>query len=854
MITVTAPGTAYRDEILGWDFDSGDACWVWWYPFSPNYGGSNSIYILNCFNDTHCSSSEYCDKSSSWSNWDCVSDKSDGQSCTRDEQCSSGYCDADGVGLSDDGHCFAPYNTYFDGQETSYCEYSTGLGHEDCDERQVGDDLNFCSGISFYEEECSSSCGYTDVTSVFECDETGCNCGEMLCEGLTEGDDITTCSSEQTYFADNCTASATGQDRGDNICRSSSFHTNCTADALCNGIVNGTGDCNSTCNYYNFPTTNLIFPTNNSVDMDGNVIFNCSASEANDDLINITLWINGVANETKSLSGTSDSATFEKSLINGIYEWTCLAYNNDSFGDWADENWTLNISIPNQAPTIPTNLLCDGQDCINNGTFSNNIEINCSGSTDNENDVITYFIDAYYYIDEMEQKSIDYFNNSATIENITFNDDENITRYLSIPRYAIVTKALINLSGDKESSCYQESVNQSTAGDGDCGLNYNGLWEDFSEDVGSTWSNLNNTYDGSWDNYGNRGGGINTITDNITYYKPSNFVTAVWQVKDGNNVVNLSIPDICFNNYSDKVVLHGFAGTSISWWCFNGTGPKSLRDVSNNFYEEAIIWIINDTTNPFLAIGDINVWNYTGVLDHTNNQTSNFASTLNDALNSGACDCDGCSLDENNCIIPFIFHSDTAGILEYSYMNISYNISGYTWNSIGNHSEEELLNWDISNINSQSEVDLKCRAIDLEGNNTYSSYFNPAVNLTIFNYPNDTYKFYIKNSTNDAVAWLGDLGNIMLRGSCFLGGDSTSCDNPGSDSFIIASSTDNSVASINSTGDLCVETGDCSDESASCISERDGFFIQNSSSDNVIFIDYDGDLCLTGTLYENSNP
>jgi hypothetical protein len=353
MVTATAPSIADRETILAYDDTDSYACWLWnptSTSFRPNYGESNPIYVLNCFSNNDCSANQYCDKSGSWSSWSCVNKKSNGQSCNSASDCSSGYCDNDGVGLSDDGWCFTPYNTYFDGQENTKCEISTGYGISDCDERSVGDDLNKCIGVAYSEEECSSSCSSIDVTSVFECGDTGCSCSQPLCDGLTTGNNITNCSGGETYFADKCTASAEGEDRNDSICRSSSFASGCTADAGCNSIAAGVGNCNLSCKYISDipPTVTLVSPSDNSIDTDGNVIFNCSATD-DKNLINITLYGNWsgswVANETKSLTGISNSTIFTKNISNGFYKWNCRVFDNSSQIDWGDTNYTLIINL-----------------------------------------------------------------------------------------------------------------------------------------------------------------------------------------------------------------------------------------------------------------------------------------------------------------------------------------------------------------------------------------------------------------------------------------------------------------------------------------------------------------------------
>lgn len=70
------------------------------------------------------------------------------------------------------------------------------------------------------------------------------------------------------------------------------------------------------------------------------------------------------------------------------------------------------------------------------------------------------------------------------------------------------------------------------------------------------------------------------------------------------------------------------------------------------------------TSNPYIQINNTKIWNYTGEFN-TTEELSDYSNVLNEAINKGSCDCSGCSIVGYNCSIPFIFHSDTAGILNY---------------------------------------------------------------------------------------------------------------------------------------------------------------------------------------------
>ncbi|MCK4521446.1 MAG: hypothetical protein KAU20_02645, partial [Nanoarchaeota archaeon] len=100
------------------------------------------------------------------------------------------------------------------------------------------------------------------------------------------------------------------------------------------------------------PTVTLNIPTNsnNSVDINSNVTFNCSAAD-NIALANITLWHNAnetlTAIETKTLTGTSDSALFNKDLFDNntikdtTITWNCEACDSSNNCANASANYTF---------------------------------------------------------------------------------------------------------------------------------------------------------------------------------------------------------------------------------------------------------------------------------------------------------------------------------------------------------------------------------------------------------------------------------------------------------------------------------------------------------------------------------
>jgi len=189
---------------------------------------------------------------------------------------------------------------------------------------------------------------------------------------------------------------------------------------------------------------------------------------------------------------------------------------------------------------------------------------------------------------------------------------------------------------------------------------------------------------------------------------------------------------------------------------------------------------------------------------------------------------DSTDADNDTVVYAVLFSEDDGG--NYTTLEIDYN--------------DTIISLNSSNL--QDCFSCRIKILVTDGINTNSSLSDK---FSIEEIPQN--KFFIRNGSGGNVAWLGDNGDIMLKGSCR---NQTTCVTNDGNSLIIANSTDNTVAFINSTGDLCVEKGDCSDLSASCNPTRDAFIIRNGSDYNMSYIDFDGDLCLTGSLFENSNP
>ena len=277
-----------------------------------------------------------------------------------------------------------------------------------------------------------------------------------------------------------------------------------------------------------------------------------------------------------------------------------------------------------------------------------------------------------------------------TAENLTFIENSNITRFLQIPNsVTALTKGYLNLSGYGNFSaanfCYQETTNASTVGDGSCSLNYSGLYS-----FDTAWTDLQNVYDGNSSSWGYNTGGAGTAYFN--YSSPVNAVNnlgTVWTIITGcssgtnKRTSNLALPSSCIGNITQtKDFIDGSTRVNtFSCWDYSSSIWHELLAINDcgstqrGIYEEFINWSVSNhsyITNPSLIIGNSNAWNSLGLFSQANNKTNNLASIINQYLTASY-------LVGTNYLIPFIFHSDSAGIFEYS--DLLFNNEGLIENS-----------------------------------------------------------------------------------------------------------------------------------------------------------------------------
>lgn len=194
----------------------------------------------------------------------------------------------------------------------------------------------------------------------------------------------------------------------------------------------------------------------------------------------------------------------------------------------------------------------------------------------------------------------------------------NIPRYLA---YCLVFVIIIVglsffVNATTNTYCYQESANTSnqTGIDGNCGLNYTGIYNFTFPGSTQSWTNPENLIDGNWSSFGVDDTSSTGVPGylQINYTKPLNSDNnSKWKLNDFSTEYNL--PSECWNYDSTKLVflVKSFVRTSFplnanrTFYCYNGSNYNTIfqEDGSGSIariYEEGMNWSItyNNPSSP----------------------------------------------------------------------------------------------------------------------------------------------------------------------------------------------------------------------------------------------------------------
>ncbi len=383
---------------------------------------------------------------------------------------------------------------------------------------------------------------------------------------------------------------------------------------------------------------------------------------------------------------------------------------------------------------------------------------------------------------------------SWTQENISFSGNENITRTLEINRFAIVNKATLNLSGYLNVTNYlvnETLQNTSDLSPGCSQAQY--LLINMSYYVGENqWYNLTKFHWALDDLTGviapDNGDAINLTV--CSSNSMSNF-TCLDTLANETNVSCIGTIATCGNEESvgvnrimrwDNLNITTNASILFLTTKNNKAGTIECRINSTKPIPASIIntslsghigtrdarmkleWLeLNNSypLNPWIEIGTpdgTREWYFPGSFGQLNNITGDLSTAINNSLDFGSCD--GGTRNEENCSIPFLFHSDRIGIIEYSDLQVNWSAPYITECASGNITFN-VTKWKEENkakTNGSLEATFTILGInytyDIEDHHQDLFCLTPGYSQVpvdaIFEYTNDTNvvrTYYLNNAT-----------------------------------------------------------------------------------------------------------
>jgi len=442
-------------------------------------------------------------------------------------------------------------------------------------------------------------------------------------------------------------------------------------------------------------------------------------------------------------------------------------------------------AITNSAPSTPTNITCDGGNC--NITIDTTVNINASGSVDDDSDDITYFIEASLedIVTSENSTDVSMAGSGGSGGGIALYDGFNegpAEGQVSTSNWADgggdyywlygdgntpsgTTGDNVNVEGDYfiyiESSSHTNENNYLVSSEFELTssdtlvldflyymygahiqtlkieIDYDSGWDELwsagpgqiQTGFGQAWSHgLAYASDGANAPYtGTHQIRINGLSG--TSYYGDICVDVVYLNITGGGASNET--NTTATEYTD-VGVDGVGITNVTIQVdVTSYDPRASVDQSTN---DPDLWLEMYNGTGWVSIGNFDLPStYTGTGLQTNDENFSLSTTDSEILTAWAS-----SVNQDLRIKGvYMDHNETFPD-QINYTNIWISINGKLWIEIGNHTESTFLTWNTTDSDDQNCIDLRARAIDLAGSNTYSGYFNKSCCLNISHGGGDT--------------------------------------------------------------------------------------------------------------------
>ena len=356
---------------------------------------------------------------------------------------------------------------------------------------------------------------------------------------------------------------------------------------------------------------------------------------------------------------------------------------------------------------------------------------------------------------------------------------------------------------------------------------------------------------------------------NYTYSDPENFTEQNSSYEWWKNSVN--------QNINNQILTKGNLTPGEQWYC-KVTPSDGLLFGTKQQSSNTVV-ILNTTQNPAFYVENTLVSAESGYFG-TEKNIIDFNQELNNALND-------CTQDaEGFCNISLTFSSNNTGLLNLTDLGVYYTegptppdttppditILHPVNNTLYNTTTLDL------NFTSNKPLDWCAYSLDNGTNNTAICPNGTQTNITLtdlsqgkhniiiygndsagnigqsdvyFNvsYP-DINKFYIKNTTGANIAWFGDAGNIVLKGSLE---QNSNFQRTSTFAFVIRNNGED-VLIIENNGSMYIDGNLSQNQDTIMTDWNKNDFRVKGNNELVINVNETGYVFLKGTLTENGNP